>query len=131
VDARYVGDTVNQTKLKENSFTFYQRNAAKTARAEYSFDDPRHGRIAIASMGLAGETGELVDMLKKWIGHGHELNLSDVEKELGDILWYVAEIATTLDLHLSEITEKNLEKLVARYPDGFSEERSRNRGADR
>jgi NTP pyrophosphatase (non-canonical NTP hydrolase) len=131
VDARYVGDTVNQTKLKENSFTFYQRNAAKTARGEYSFDDPRHGRIAIASMGLAGETGELVDMLKKWIGHGHELSLTEVEKELGDILWYISEIATTLELRLDQIAAKNMDKLVARYPEGFSEERSRNRGADR
>jgi NTP pyrophosphatase (non-canonical NTP hydrolase) len=122
---------VKQTKLRENAFTFYQRSAAKTARAEYSFDDPRYGRIAIASMGLAGETGELVDMLKKWIGHGHELSLTEVEKELGDILWYISEIATTLDLRLDQIAAKNMDKLVARYPDGFSEERSRNRGADR
>lgn len=47
---------MKQTKLRENAFTFYQRHAAKTARAHYSFDDPRHGRIAVASMGLAGET---------------------------------------------------------------------------
>jgi NTP pyrophosphatase (non-canonical NTP hydrolase) len=117
-----------QTKLKENAFTFFQRTAAKTAREDYDFDqDPRHARIAIASMGLAGETGELIDMLKKWIGHGHELNLNEVEKELGDILWYVAEIATTLDLRLYEIAEKNEDKLKARYLGGFSEERSRNR----
>lgn len=118
---------MQQTKLKENAFTFYQRQAGKTARQHYSFDDGRHSRIAVASMGLAGETGELIDMLKKWIGHGHELNLSEVEKELGDIIWYVSEIATTLDLHLSDITSKNLDKLAARYPEGFSEERSRNR----
>jgi NTP pyrophosphatase (non-canonical NTP hydrolase) len=82
-------------------------------------------------MGLAGETGELVDMLKKWIGHGHELSLTEVEKELGDILWYISEIATTLELRLDQIAAKNMDKLVARYPEGFSEERSRNRGADR
>lgn len=116
-----------QTKLKENAFTFYQRTAAKTAREDYDFDDPRHARIAIASMGLAGETGELVDMLKKWVGHGHELNLDEVEKELGDILWYIAEIATTLDLRLADIAEKNEAKLSARYPDGFSVEKSVNR----
>ena len=82
-------------------------------------------------MGLAGETGELVDMLKKWVGHGHELDLGEVEKELGDILWYVAEIATILDLRLAQIAEKNEAKLSARYPEGFSVERSRNRGSDR
>ncbi|MEI7479827.1 MAG: nucleoside triphosphate pyrophosphohydrolase family protein, partial [Actinomycetes bacterium] len=75
-------------------------------------------------MGLAGETGELIDLLKKWIGHGHELNLNEVEKELGDILWYVAEIATTLDLRLYEIAEKNEDKLKERYPEGFSVEDS-------
>jgi len=118
---------VQQEKLKENAFTFYQRQAGKTAREIYSFDDVRHSRIAVASMGLAGETGELIDMLKKWVGHGHELNLSEVEKELGDIIWYVSEIATALELRLADITEKNLDKLAARYPDGFSEDRSINR----
>ena len=120
---------MQQTKFKENAFTFYQRHAAKTARAHYSFDDSRHGRIAVASMGLAGETGELVDMLKKWVGHGHELNLTEVEKELGDILWYISEIATTLDLRLDQVAAKNMDKLAARYPEGFSEERSKHRGA--
>lgn len=71
----------------------------------------------------------MIDALKKWIGHGHELNLTEVEKELGDILWYVAEIATTLELRLDQIAEKNADKLAARYPEGFSEERSKNRGA--
>jgi len=119
-----------QERFKENAFTFFQRTAAKTARADYDFEqDPRHARIAIAAMGLSGETGELVDLLKKWVGHGHELNLDEVEKELGDILWYVAEIATTLELRLSEIAEKNERKLQERYPDGFSVERSRNRVA--
>ncbi|CAB4148902.1 MazG Predicted pyrophosphatase [uncultured Caudovirales phage] len=117
-----------QTKLKENAFTFYQRTAAKTAREDYDLEtDPRHARVAIASMGLAGETGELIDMLKKWAGHGHELNLDDVEKELGDILWYISEIATTLDLRLAQIAERNEEKLNARYPDGFSVKNSINR----
>lgn len=120
---------MKQTKLKENAFTFYQRSAARTARDHHDFSDPRHTRIAVASMGLAGESGELIDALKKWVAHGHELNLSHVEKELGDILWYVAEIATVLDLKLSEIAEKNYDKLSSRYPEGFSEERSRNRGA--
>lgn len=119
---------MKQTRLRENAFTFYQRNAARTARERHSFDDPRHSRIAVASMGLAGESGELIDALKKWVAHGHELNLTHVEKELGDILWYVAEIATVLDLKLSDIAEKNQDKLAARYPEGFSTERSRNRG---
>jgi len=122
---------MGQTRLKVDAFTYFQRTAAKTAREGYEFDDPRHTRIAVASMGLAGETGELIDALKKWVAHGHELDLGHVESELGDILWYVAEIATILDLRLADIAEKNEAKLNARYPEGFSVERSRNRGADR
>jgi NTP pyrophosphatase (non-canonical NTP hydrolase) len=118
---------VKQTKLKENAFTFYQRLAAQTAKEHHSFDDPRHARIAVASMGLAGETGELIDQLKKWVAHGHELNLSSVEKELGDILWYVSEIATVLELRLAGVAEGNIQKLQERYGDKFSEEKSRNR----
>lgn len=120
---------MKQTKLKENAFTFYQRLAAKTAKEHHSFDDPRHARIAVASMGIAGETGELIDALKKWVAHGHELNLSHVEKELGDILWYVAEIATVLELRLVEVADGNIEKLNKRYGDSFSEEKSRTRKA--
>jgi NTP pyrophosphatase (non-canonical NTP hydrolase) len=127
MDAGYLDNSMKQEKMRENALTFYQRKAGATARGDYSFDDPRHARAAVASMGLAGETGELIDMLKKWIGHGHELDLNEVEKELGDIIWYVAEIATTLELNLAAIADKNLEKLAARYPEGFSEERSRNR----
>jgi NTP pyrophosphatase (non-canonical NTP hydrolase) len=118
---------MNQTKMKENAFTFYQRLAEKTAKENHSFDDPRHTRIAVASMGLAGETGELIDALKKWVAHGHELDLNHVESELGDILWYVSEIATVLDLRLADVAEANVEKLQQRYGDKFSEAKSRNR----
>ena len=108
---------MNQTKLKENAFTFYQRLAEKTAKEDHSFDDPRHTRIAVASMGLAGETGELIDALKKWVAHGHELDLSHVESELGDVL----------DLRLADVAEANVEKLQQRYGDKFSGAKSRNR----
>ena len=117
-------------KMRENAFTHYQRKAAETARGAYDFDE-RHERAAVAAMGLAGESGELIDALKKWIGHGHELDLDYGEKELGDILWYIAEIGTILGINLASVAERNEEKLKERYPEGFSAERSRNRGANR
>lgn len=79
------------------------------------------------AMGLAGEVGEVVDHLKKAIYHDHALNEDEVEKELGDILWYIAATAETHHLDLSVIAEKNIHKLMRRYPGGFSEVDSKKR----
>ena len=78
-------------------------------------------------MGLCGESGEAIDIVKKWLAQGHELDKEKLTKELGDIAWYLAETATALDLKLEDILQGNLDKLKKRYPDGFSTERSINR----
>ena len=75
-------------------------------------------------MGLCGESGEAIDIVKKWLAQGHELNRDALAKELGDIAWYLAETATALDLNLEDVLEANIEKLRKRYPDGFDSERS-------
>ena len=75
-------------------------------------------------MGLCGESGEAIDIVKKWLAQGHELDKEKLAKELGDIAWYLAETAYALDLPLERILRDNLEKLKARYPQGFDRERS-------
>ena len=75
-------------------------------------------------MGLCGESGEAIDIVKKWLAQGHELDKEKLAKELGDIAWYLAETATALDLNLEDIFEANIEKLRKRYPEGFDSERS-------
>ena len=75
-------------------------------------------------MGLCGESGEAIDVVKKWMAQGHELDREHLAKELGDIAWYLAEAATALDLPLEEILQANIEKLKKRYPEGFEAERS-------
>ena len=75
-------------------------------------------------MGLCGESGEAIDIVKKWFAHGHELDTEHLKKELGDIAWYLAEAATALDVPLEEIFRANIEKLQKRYPEGFDKERS-------
>ena len=70
-------------------------------------------------MGLCGEAGEAIDIVKKWLAQGHDLDKEHLAKELGDIAWYLAEAATALDLPLDVILEGNIEKLKKRYPDGF------------
>ena len=78
-------------------------------------------------MGLCGESGEAIDIVKKWLAQGHELDKEQLAKELGDICWYLAETATALDLSLEDIMAANIEKLKKRYPDGFEAQRSINR----
>ena len=75
-------------------------------------------------MGLCGESGEAIDIVKKWLAQGHELDKEKLAKELGDIAWYLAETATALDLNLEDIFRANIEKLKKRYPEGFDTERS-------
>ena len=110
-----------------DSFATYQENAASTARGGTALSKEQ-GRVAVACMGLAGEAGEVIDYLKKYVGHGHDIDREHVKKELGDVLWYISEIATALNLNLQEIAMINAEKLRKRYPEGFTVERSRNRG---
>lgn len=77
--------------------------------------------------GLTGEAGEVADLIKKHFGHGHELDLTKVKKELGDVLWYLSQLAEQFGLSMDDVGEANIAKLKARYPDGFSEEASKNR----
>ena len=75
-------------------------------------------------MGLCGESGEAIDIVKKHLAQGHELDREALVKELGDIAWYLAETAYALDVPLEDVLQQNIEKLRKRYPEGFSQERS-------
>ena len=75
-------------------------------------------------MGLCGESGEAIDIVKKHLHQGHALDKEKLLKELGDIAWYLAETAYALDTPLDEVLERNIDKLRARYPEGFDTERS-------
>ena len=98
----------------------YQRLAMATLNPELSKRDVLINSV----MGLCGESGEAIDIVKKWMAQGHELDKSHLAKELGDIAWYRAEAATALDLPLEEIFQANLDKLKKRYPDGFDSQKS-------
>jgi NTP pyrophosphatase (non-canonical NTP hydrolase) len=83
---------------------------------------------AILGLGIAGEAGEVADLIKKELGHGHISDPERVAKELGDVLWYVATLADAYGFSLSDVASMNIAKLKSRYPEGFSTERSVNRG---
>lgn len=78
-------------------------------------------------MGLCGESGEAVDLVKKHLFQGHELDKEHLAKELGDVAWYLAEVAYALDMDLDTIFKNNIEKLKKRFPDGFKVSDSVNR----
>ena len=85
------------------------------------------GGILNACLGLSGEVGEFNDMIKKWIFHEKELDINHLEKECGDILWYIALMCNSFEWNLDEIMQMNIDKLKARYPEGFDTVRANNR----
>ena len=101
----------------------YQQLAMTTLNKEMSKKD----MLINGVMGLCGESGEAIDIVKKYLAQGHELDREKLIKELGDIAWYLAEMATVLDITLEEVLERNIEKLKKRYPEGFDKEKSINR----
>ena len=78
-------------------------------------------------MGLCGESGEAIDIVKKWLMQGHELDKEHLVRELGDVAWYRAEAATALDIPLEAVFQGNLDKLRQRFPNGFDTGASVNR----
>lgn len=98
----------------------YQRLAMTTLNPDLTKKDVLINGV----MGLCGESGEAIDIVKKHLHQGHELDKEKLLKELGDIAWYLAETAYALDIPLDEVFEGNIAKLRARYPQGFDTEKS-------
>ena len=101
----------------------YQTLAQRTC----NITDTMMDKIENGCMGLNGEAGECIDLLKKARFQGHELDREKMIEELGDVLWYCAELACGLGVTLEEVAQRNIDKLRRRYPEGFDAERSRNR----
>jgi NTP pyrophosphatase (non-canonical NTP hydrolase) len=91
-------------------------------------------RLLTAACGITAEGGEFTEIVKKIAFQGKpytEENIFHMKRELGDILWYIAQACIALDISFEEIAQMNFEKLTARYPEGaFSIERSENRVAN-
>lgn len=77
-----------------------------------------------------GKTGEAIDILKKHLFQGHELDTAHMAKELGDVAWYLAVSANAIGYDLETVMQMNVDKLKARYPDGFDAEHSLHRNKD-
>ena len=98
----------------------YQQLAMRTLNKDLSKKDV----LFNGGMGLCGEAGEAIDIVKKYLAQGHELDKEKLIKELGDVAWYLAETAYALDTDLETVFNLNIEKLKRRYPEGFEKEKS-------
>jgi NTP pyrophosphatase (non-canonical NTP hydrolase) len=108
----------------------YQREVDRTtvmAPAEGRWFSQEEIGLIASAIGMAGEVGEFVEPIKKFLFHGHNLDTDKLVLELGDVLWYVTLASNVLGIPLHEVMNKNIEKLRRRYPDGFSIEDSLNR----
>jgi NTP pyrophosphatase (non-canonical NTP hydrolase) len=101
----------------------YQKMSKRTLNLEGVHSE----QLTNMALGVAGEAGEVVDHIKKHVFHGHDLNDDKVKEELGDLLFYVAGVATMLGYDLDEIAFDNVKKLEKRFPKGFSQEASKAR----
>lgn len=107
----------------------YQVEALRTASG-MAQGDKHSGRLLNGVMGLCGEAGECIDLVKKHVFQGHDLDKEHLAKELGDVQWYLAVAADGIGYKLAQIMDMNVRKLRMRYPDGFDVERSTHRAAN-
>jgi NTP pyrophosphatase (non-canonical NTP hydrolase) len=96
-------------------FEHYQTAAGLTITPDQDNED----RKVNAALGLAGEAGEVVELIKKAMFHGKPYTAEQIKSELGDVLWYLNQMAYAHGLTLAEIAQANADKLRARYPNGF------------
>jgi NTP pyrophosphatase (non-canonical NTP hydrolase) len=109
--------------LKVKTLKEYQELAMRTAVQDRSLNDS----LIEAALGCVGEAGEIADEIKKNVYHDHPIRKEHLMKEAGDVLWYLSRLCNTLGTSLEEVATMNIQKLAARYPEGFSAERSLNR----
>lgn len=107
----------------------YQALALRT-ESRITTDPIPYIRVLEGLMGLNGEAGEAIDIIKKVLFQGHEFDREHMAKELGDIAWYLAVSADAIGYDLETIFQMNVDKLKARYPDGFDSEHSQHRSSD-
>lgn len=100
----------------ESNTEIFQREARRSLRD----DLPYEAMCSNMCMGLAGEIGEVVDIMKKHIYQGKELDITDVIEEVGDVLWYIANFCNVNNITMDECMESNIKKLRKRFPNGFT-----------
>ena len=123
VETEEMQQAVGEKRNGRMSINGYQILAMRTSNKKASESE----HLLNGALGLAGESGEVCDIIKKAFMQGHPLDYDHIAKELGDVCWYIAETATAIGYDLETIFAMNIDKLMKRYPQGFSSERSQHR----
>ena len=110
----------------------FVNNAIKTESRNFDeiggrLSEVRNQRLLHAGIGLATESGEFLDALKKHVFYGKALDTVNLSEEMGDIFWYCALISDELGVDFAKVMETNIAKLKARYGDKFSEQKADHR----
>lgn len=125
IDDKY--ESVRGVSMTAND---YQQACLRTESVAPNLNNNQYSRILQGLMGLNGEAGECIDILKKVLFQGHDLDKERLAGELGDVAWYLAVSADAIGYDLETIFKKNIEKLNKRYPNGFDAEKSVHRIKD-
>jgi NTP pyrophosphatase (non-canonical NTP hydrolase) len=110
-------------KVAFRYFSIYQEEVKRTKKNHESIRD----ELCDYSMGVSGEAGEVLDLIKKVCWQGKPMNIEKVIEEMGDVLWYLAALSDTIGVSLDTVVEYNIIKLRERYQTGYSHEESEGR----
>lgn len=124
--ANYIKFVNSVTSEQSRQYTAFEKSLY-TIKTEHLVPPER---LLTATLGLSAEAGEFGDLVKKCIFQGKELNEENklhMKKELGDIMWYMAQACLALGVTLDDVIKTNIEKLEKRYPNGFEKIRSENK----
>lgn len=101
----------------------YLKSVLRTSKETATHDE----KVLGATLGLVGEAGETADQIKKVYFHGHDLDSNKLKLELGDVFFYLYRLCDLHGFKIEDVLSANVEKLKKRYPNGFSNEASKNR----
>lgn len=119
--------SATQPPQEEKSQAISEQKYMTEVMRTYAGSDTSIDKLTLSALGLAGESGEVADTIKKVLYQGHHLEVMLLVEELGDVLWYLMLACNALDCTLADVMNVNIAKLRDRYPDGFDSQRSINR----
>lgn len=108
----------------------YMELSEKTLSSHFFAKTDKDFRVLHAVMGISWEAGELLDMYKKHIFYGKDLDLINLQEELGDIMWFIAILLREYDLDFHQLLDDNIQKLKKRYGEKFDQDKAINRDTD-
>lgn len=116
-NAEMIQDLIKQVASAERFDDLHVRYRAFVNRGVILNDDTVRERLLLSAVGIGGEAGETIDILKKHVFHGKAIDHAEIVLEMGDMFWYFTLLADTLGISLAEIIDRNMEKLTNRYPE--------------